>query len=151
MSRHSDEESPARELSASACTRENRIGELFRARERGFCGRRRGKRICPPALHLSGALSVVSDVGRCRSRTRQDGPTQSNADRRVRETARESTSCQPRSHESAGCWGSQLLEEPVRSACRVEDVSLVCPASALTFSSYFPRREQNRVAGKRLT
>jgi len=85
----------------------------------------RGKRIYPPALHLSGALSVVSDVRRCRSWTRWDGPAQSNADRRVRETVRERTSCLPRSHESAGCRDPAVRRVVRSTACRVGDVSRV--------------------------
>lgn len=88
---------------------------------------RRGKRICPPAPHLSGALSVVSDVRRCRSRARRDGPTQSNADRRVRETARERTSCQPRSHESAGCRDPAGLTSDRPAACLVYLAPLLPP------------------------
>lgn len=84
---------------------------------------RRGKRICPPALYLSGALSVVSDVSRCRSWTRWDVPAQSNADRRIRGTARERTSYQPRSHESTGCQNPAVRRVVRPTACRVGDVS----------------------------
>lgn len=101
-----------------ARNKHTRVSASFSARtwillEKCRLSSRRGKCVSPPALRLR-TFSAISGVCRRRSWTRRDGPTQSNADHRVRETVRERTPCQPRSHESPAVTGPA-----VRSAVKL--------------------------------